>query len=65
MRWEYQTVKLDVAGTWGVNFDNDEAQTFCNELGAQGWELVSAFSINDGAGYSKEIVFIFKRASNE
>ncbi len=61
MKWEYQTVKLGVAGTWGVSFDTDEAQTFTNQLGAQGWELVSAFSVNAGAGYSKEIVFIFKR----
>lgn len=65
MKWEYQTVKLGVAGFLGVDFDNDEVQTFCNELGVQGWELVSAFSVNEGAGYSREIVFIFKRALNE
>ena len=62
MKWEYQTVKLNVVGTWGgINFDTNETQNFANQLGADGWELVSAFSVNEGAGYSKEIVFIFKR----
>ncbi len=61
MKWEYQTVKLNVRGTWGVKFDVDEVQNFTNDLGAEGWELVSAFSVNEGRGDSKEIIFIFKR----
>jgi len=62
MKWEYQTVKLNMVGTtWGVSFDTDEAQNFTNQLGAEGWELISAFAVNEGAGYSKEVVFIFKR----
>lgn len=65
MKREYQTVKLGVAGVWGIKFDEDEAQNFANDLGAHGWELVSAFSVNEAAGRSKEIVFIFKRPSGE
>lgn len=65
MQWEYQTVKLDVAGTWGANFDLDQTQEFTNRLGSQGWELVSSVAINEGGGYTKEVVFIFKRALNE
>ena len=62
MKWEYQTVKLNVVGTWGgVSFDTDQTHEFTNQLGAERWELVSAFAINEGAGYSKEVVFIFKR----
>ena len=64
MQWEYQTVKLNVKGTWGVSFDLDQTQEFTNRLGSQGWELVSAFAVNEGAGYTKEVVFIFKRALN-
>jgi hypothetical protein len=45
----------------GVKFDVDETQNFTNALGAEGWELVSAFSVNEAAGRSKEVVFIFKR----
>ncbi len=65
MKWEYQTVKLGVVGTFGIKFDADETQDFTNRLGAEGWELVSAFSVNDIGGRSKEIVFIFKRATGE
>lgn len=65
MKWEYQTVKLGVVGTWGVSFDTDEAQNFTNDLGAEGWELVSSFSVNEAAGRSKEVIFIFKRPLNE
>jgi hypothetical protein len=50
-----------VTGVWGVNFNPDKTDEIFDEWGAEGWELVSAFSVNDGAGYSKEIVFIFKR----
>ncbi len=65
MKWEYQTVKLKVSGTWGVNFDVDEAQDFTNQLGAKGWELVSAFAVNEGHGFSREVVFIFNRPFDE
>jgi hypothetical protein len=31
MKWEYQTVKLSVVGTWGgVDLDVDEVQEFTN-----------------------------------
>lgn len=65
MQWEYQTVKLNVAGTWGVNFDLDQTQEFTNRLGSQDWELVPSVAINEGGGDTKKIVFIFKRALNE
>ncbi len=68
MKWEYQTVKLNVVGGWnlsGIDFDADVVQEFTNRLGQQGWELISAFTINAGAGHSKEVVFIFKRPADE
>jgi len=65
MKWEYQTVTLGVVGVWGIKFGVDEAQNFTNALGAEGWGLVSAFAVNEAAGSSKEIVFIFKRPFNE
>ncbi len=68
MKWEYQTVKLNVAGAWnmsGIDFDVDIVQEFANRLGSEGWELNSAFTINAGHGHSKEVVFIFKRPIDE
>ncbi len=61
MRWEYKTAKLKVEGFWGPNFNPEETDKIFDQWGAEGWELVSAFDINEGAGYSKEVVFIFKR----
>ena len=65
MKWESQTVTLGVVGVWGIKFDVDEAQNFTNQLGAEGWELISAFAVNEAAGRSKEVVFIFKRPIEE
>ncbi|NMA85976.1 MAG: DUF4177 domain-containing protein [Tissierellia bacterium] len=32
-----------------------------NELGEQGWELVSCISTNAGYGITREIIAVFKR----
>lgn len=62
MKWEYKTVKFSVASFWnGVQIDTDQADSFINEFGGDGWELVSAFDLNEGYGASKEVVLIFKR----
>jgi len=61
MRWEYKTAKLQVQSFWGVNYNPEETDAIFDEWGAEGWELVSAFDINEGYGSSKEVVFIFKR----
>ena len=61
MKWEYKTVKLKVAGFWGVGLDPEKADEFINQFGQEGWELVSAFDLSEGAGISKEVILIFKR----
>ena len=61
MRWEYKTAKLNAAGFWGVNFNPDETDEIFDSWGSEGWELVSAFDINEGHGETKEVIFIFKR----
>ncbi len=61
MKWEYKTAKLNVSRFWGVNFNSDETDEIFDRWGSEGWELVSAFDINEGAGGSKEVIFIFKR----
>lgn len=68
MKWEYQTVKLNITGSWnlsGIDFDVDVVQEFANRLGSEGWELVAAFPVNSGHGQSKEVVFMFKRPFDE
>ena len=62
MKWEYKTVKFDVAGWWAPNVDPHKLDAELNRLGAEGWELVSAFDTNWSHGASRDVVAIFKRA---
>jgi hypothetical protein len=60
VQWEYKTVKIDptvksIFGTKGLDPDK-----VFNELGAEGWELVSTFNLTVAAG-KVGIQAIFKR----
>jgi len=61
MKWEYKTVKLETKGIFGGKFDETKLDNFMNQLGVQGWELVSSFSTNQSFGESRDVVVIFKR----
>lgn len=60
--WEYRTVKHPATGGFlGGKFDETQLDLRLNDLGVQGWELVSAFTTNQGYGQSRDIVAIFRR----
>lgn len=60
--WEYKTIKFKTKGfISGGNLDEEDLENQLNELGFQGWELVSAFDTNKIHGTSNYIVAIFKR----
>ena len=40
-----------------------ELDKYMNTLGAEGWELVSAFDTNEAYGASRDVIAIFKRAN--
>ena len=61
MKWEYKTIKLATTGFAGGKLDETRLEHFMNELGAQGWELVSAFDTNQLRGETRDVVVIFKR----
>jgi len=63
VKWEYKTLKMDAAGVWLSQGRLDEAklEALMNQLGSQGWELVSAFDTNRGGGATRDVVAIFKR----
>jgi hypothetical protein len=62
MHWEYKTVKTPATGgILGGKFHESVLDTKLNELGGQGWELVTAFATHRGHGQSRDIVAIFKR----
>lgn len=54
-KYEYKRVTVDI-----VDVEKPTFEEGLNALGAQGWELVSAFDRERG-GNSKEVFFIYKR----
>ena len=61
MKWEYKTLKLGASGFWGGKVDENEMEQYMNQLGQQGWELVTAVDTNKAYGETRDIFVIFKR----
>ena len=60
-KYEYYTYVYDTEGFTGGKVDAHKLETEINRLGNSGWELVSSVSTNQGNGYTRSIVCIFKR----
>ena len=60
-KWEYHIISLDTRGIFGANVDFQSLYTRLNELGDDGWEVVSAAPVSAGQGYSQEVLFVLKR----
>ncbi len=60
-KWEYKTVKLETGGWWGGVLDTDQFDGMLNQLGQEGWELVTAFDTNKTQGVTRDAVAVFKR----
>lgn len=61
MRWEYKTVQFAAKGFLGGKLDSGQIEAHMNSLGAEGWELVTAFDTNYGQGATRDVLIIFKR----
>lgn len=58
------TVMVATGGNWfgfGGKLDGNAFTEKLNELGAEGWELVSVFDTNMGHGQTRDVVAVFKR----
>ncbi len=62
MTWEYRTVVFDVSG-WliGGKLDGQGFNDRLNQLGEEGWELVSVFDTNHTQGGTRDVVAVLKR----
>lgn len=60
-KFEYKTLFTDAKGMLGGKVDNYEFQAELNELGAQGWELVSTVPSAQSYGSTRWLISIFKR----
>jgi hypothetical protein len=57
-RWEYNTVVIEPS--WG-RVDAKAFQAKSDDLGRQGWELVSVFGTNEQVGKTIQVAAVFKR----
>jgi hypothetical protein len=66
MRWEYRTVMFDVTGWFlGGVLDGAKFNDRLNQLGEEGWELVSVFDTNLHQGGTRNVVAVLKRPLSE
>lgn len=63
MTWEYKVIRWPFCDFYNEWSNSDEAETLMNQLGKDGWELVSILDAgqNYNATLSKVIAAIFKR----
>ncbi len=52
MKWQYQTIEFNFKGTFSSTIDMDSVEATLNQLGNQGWELIT-FNLNHGHLNSK------------
>lgn len=61
-RWIYKVVEFDPKKSFmGGKVDSQNIEQRLNELGRQGWEVISSFTTNEGYGNTKKIVYTLKR----
>jgi hypothetical protein len=62
-KYEYKVIKTKPEGFWKPTVDSEKMIDQINQLGAEGWELVSALDTAVGYGQTNEIIMFFKRES--
>ena len=63
-KWEYKTIKVETKGVMGGILETSAFDGVLNQMGNDGWELVSAFDTNQAYGASREAIAVFKRPRN-
>ena len=60
-KYEYKTFVYETKGLCGGTVDANQFEDALNNLGNEGWEMVSGLSTTQGGGSSKSVVCILKR----
>jgi len=61
-KYEYRLKKYDAKGFFtGGELDLPDIESECNEMGQDGWELVSTITTNESIGATKWVVVTFRR----
>lgn len=62
-KFEYKVLDVAAGGWWGGGgkIDHQELTDKLNELGREGWEVVSCTDLNRSHGASRSVTIIMKR----
>jgi len=64
MKWEYMTLMLRAHGVFfGGSIDGQTLTDKLNQLGKEGWELVSVFDTSMLQGRTRDVFAVLKRPS--
>jgi hypothetical protein len=65
INWEYKTLTFEAAGFWsgGGKLDAQLLTEQLNELGSEGWELVSVFDTTKLEGQTRQVYAVLKRVA--
>lgn len=61
-KWEYKVVSFETFGLLGGLIETKEIEETLNDLGKEGWELISAYATVGGSS-SRRAIYNLKRAS--
>lgn len=62
--FEYKVLDIPAKGFFGGKINYQQLADKLNELGAQGWELITSTDTNMWEGASRGIILILKRPLN-
>ena len=63
MKWEYMTLMPPATGfILGGKIDGQKLTDRLNQLGGEGWELVSVFDTNMIEGKTRDVIAVLKRS---
>jgi hypothetical protein len=60
-QFEYRILNVTAGGFWGQDFDAQALTDKLNELGREGWEIVSTVDTEIYGGSSRGLLFTLKR----
>lgn len=60
-KFEYRVLDVTAGGFWGGKIDGQELTNKLNELGREGWEVISATDTDIYGGGTKGLIIVLKR----
>lgn len=60
-KWEYKTVCIEATGFRGDEEDCDSLDSLLNDMGREGWELVTAIDSEQHYAQARKVYYTFKR----